>query len=69
MIGHWGHMKPTAETLLLFLISAALVMASLIGHFRLFDATSVDVMAHYKYLLMGLGYGVLSLSIILRDQP
>ncbi len=69
MIGHWGHMKPTAETLLLFFISAALVMASLIGHFRLFDATAVDVMTHYKYPLMGVGYGILSLSLILRDQP
>lgn len=62
-------MKPTAESLLLILISAALAMASLIGHFRLFDATAVEVMSHYKYLLMAAGYGVLSLSLILRDQP
>lgn len=61
-------MKVTASTLLLFLISVALVFASLIGCFRPFEGDSVDFMAQYKYGFMAAGYAVLAFAVVFRNQ-
>ncbi|MFT3997018.1 MAG: hypothetical protein QM667_06405 [Asticcacaulis sp.] len=61
-------MKLTATTILLFLISVALVIASLIGYFRPFEAEGVAFMAENKYVLMGAGYAVLAFAVIFRGR-
>jgi len=61
-------MKLTATTILLFLISVALVIASLIGYFRPVEGVGVDFMTQYKYALMGAGYAVLAFAVIFRGR-
>ncbi|MDC7683464.1 hypothetical protein PQU92_09270 [Asticcacaulis sp. BYS171W] len=61
-------MKPTATTILLFLISVTLVFASLIGYFRPFEGEGVDIMAHYKYAFMGAGYAVLAFTVLFKSR-
>ncbi|ESQ78286.1 hypothetical protein AEYBE204_14035 [Asticcacaulis sp. YBE204] len=61
-------MKPTATTILLFLISVTLVFASLIGCFRPFEGEAVDVMTQYKYAFMGAGYAVLAFAVLFKSR-
>jgi hypothetical protein len=61
-------MKLTATTLLLFLISVALVFASLIGYMRPFEGLGVDFMSENKYSLMMAGYAILALGVIFRGR-
>ncbi len=56
-------MKLSAFTLLLFFVSVALVIASLIGHFR-----DVQYLTQYQYWLMTGGFGVLAFGIIFKGQ-
>jgi hypothetical protein len=56
-------MKLSAFTLLLFFVSVALVMASLIGHFR-----TVPHLSEYQYWLMTAGFGVLAYGLIFKGQ-
>ena len=56
-------MKLSAFTLLLFFVSVALVIASLIGHFR-----DVQYLTEYQYWLMTGGFGVLAFGIIFKGQ-
>ncbi len=56
-------MKVSAFTLLLFFVSVALVMASLVGHFR-----SVPPLSEYQYWLMTAGFGVLAFGLIFKGQ-
>jgi hypothetical protein len=57
-------MKLSAFTLLLFLLSAALAMASLIGVFR----PLTPWLSEYKYGLMLAGWGVLAFGIIFKGR-
>ncbi|ESQ80708.1 hypothetical protein AEAC466_21625 [Asticcacaulis sp. AC466] len=57
-------MKVSAFTLLLFFISVALVMASLIGYFGI-----APQLREYHYWLMTGGFAVLALGIIFKGQP
>jgi len=61
-------MKLTATTILLFLISVALVIASLIGYFRPVEGLGVDFMAAHSFALMGAGYAVLAFAVIFRSR-
>ncbi len=56
-------MKLSAFSLLLFFVSVALVVASLIGHFR-----EVEYLTTYQYWLMTGGFGVLAFGIIFKGQ-
>ncbi len=56
-------MKLSALTLLLFFIATALVMASLIGHFR-----DVVYLTQYQYWLMAGGFGVLAFGVIFKGH-
>ena len=56
-------MKISAFTLLLFFVAVALVMASLIGHFR-----TVEYLTEYQYWLMAGGFGVLAFGIIFKGH-
>jgi len=57
-------MKLSAFTLLLFLLSAALVMASLIGVFR----EHTPYLSEYRYGLLLGGWGVLAFGIIFKGR-
>ncbi len=56
-------MKLSAFGLLLFFVSAALVMASLLGYFR-----DVPYLTAYRYWLALGGYGVMVLGIVFKGQ-
>ncbi|MBW8882869.1 MAG: hypothetical protein JF615_16030 [Asticcacaulis sp.] len=56
-------MKLSAFSLLLFFVSVALVIASLIGHFR-----DVQYLTQYQYWLMTGGFAVLTFGIIFKGQ-
>ena len=56
-------MKVSALSLLLFFISAALVMASLIGFFR-----PTPPLSQHSYELMAAGYGILFLGLIFKGN-
>ncbi len=56
-------MKISAFTLLLFFVAVALVMASLIGHFR-----DIEILTRYQYWLMTGGFGVLAFGIIFKGH-
>lgn len=56
-------MKLSAFTLLLFFVSVALVMASLIGHFK-----NIPHLSEYQYWLMTAGFGVLAYGLIFKGQ-
>jgi hypothetical protein len=59
----WGlwFMKFSASLLLLFLMSAALVIASLIGFYRYIPGVS-----EHSIILLLAGYGVLALGVLFR---
>ena len=63
MGGFTSHMKVSAFTLLLFFVAVALVMASLVGHFR-----TVEYLTQYQYWLMAGGFGVLAFGIIFKGH-
>ncbi len=63
MGGFASVMKLSAFTLLLFFIAVALVMASLIGHFR-----TVPHISEYAYWLMTAAFGVLTFGIIFKGR-
>ena len=56
-------MKVSALSLLLFFISAALVMASLIGFFH-----PTLALSQHSYELMAAGYGILFLGLIFKGH-
>jgi len=56
-------MKLSALTLLLFFVSAALVMASVIGYFR-----PLPYVTEYRYWLAVGGYAILAFGIIFKGQ-
>ncbi len=56
-------MKLSALTLLLFFVSAALVMASVIGYFR-----PLPYVTEYRYWLAIGGYAILAFGIIFKGQ-
>lgn len=62
-VGARPFMKLSAFTLLMFFISVALVMASLIGHFR-----HVEFLTEYQYWLMTGAFGVLAFGIIFKGH-
>jgi len=57
------HMKLSAFTLLMFLVSVTLVMGSLIGHFR-----DIPYLSEYQYWLMTGGFAVLAFGLIFKGQ-
>ena len=56
-------MKLSAFTLLLFFVSVALAMASLVGHFR-----TVEYLTEYRYWLMTGAFAVLAFGVIFKGQ-
>lgn len=63
MGGYASVMKLSALTLLLFFVSAALVMASVIGYFR-----PLPYITEYRYWLALAGYAVLTFGIIFKGH-
>lgn len=56
-------MKLSAFTLLLFFVSVALALASLVGRFQ-----EVQYLTEYQYWLMAGAFGVLAFGIIFKGQ-
>lgn len=54
-------MKLNAPTILLFLLSLALVIAGLVGHFQ-----TVQYLTEYKFWLVTGGYGLLTIGVLFR---
>ncbi|MDI7774255.1 hypothetical protein [Asticcacaulis sp. EMRT-3] len=48
----------------MFFVAVALVLASLIGHFR-----AIPYLSDYQYWLMTGGFGVLAFGLIFKGQP
>ena len=56
-------MKLSALTLLLFFVSVALCIASLLGHFR-----CVPYLTEYQYWLMTGAFGVVTFGIVFKGH-
>jgi hypothetical protein len=56
-------MKLSAFSLLVFFVSVALAIASLIGHFR-----EVQYLTEYKYWLMTAAFGVVAFGVFFKGQ-
>lgn len=63
-------MKFSASLLLLFLISVALVIASLIGFLNplAWQADTINWMSAHSYSLMAAGYFVLAIGVLLKAR-
>lgn len=59
-------MKLSAATLLLFLVSVALVTAGLLGHFRP-DLMAPEIVAN-RFWFVAAGWGVLAVGVLLKGS-